>query len=78
MGVVGVVWALAGYSLAFAPGNGLIGGADFLLLGNVGLEAKGTIPHVLFMAFQGTFAVITAALCDATLTVLAGAGAGTF
>ncbi len=28
----------------------------------MGLEAQGTIPHLLFMAFQGTFAIITAAL----------------
>ena len=31
-------------------------------LRGVGLEAQGTIPHLLFMAFQGTFAIITAAL----------------
>jgi ammonium transporter, Amt family len=31
-------------------------------LHGVGTEAKGTIPHVLFMAYQGTFAIITAAL----------------
>lgn len=62
LGVVGVVWVLAGYSLAFAPGNQLIGGFDFLALQGVGLEAKGDIPHLLFMMFQGTFAIITAAL----------------
>ena len=32
------------------------------MLSGVGLEASGTIPHLLFMAFQGTFAIITAAL----------------
>jgi len=62
LGVVGVVWPLAGYSLAFAEGNAWIGGFDHLFLRGVGLEANGTIPHLLFMAFQGTFAVITAAL----------------
>ncbi|MDP6929117.1 MAG: ammonium transporter, partial [Planctomycetota bacterium] len=62
LGVVGVVWAIAGYSLAFAPGNALIGGTDFLFLSGVGLEPQGAIPHLLFMAFQGTFAIITAAL----------------
>src|SRR4029450_12047854 len=62
LGFVGVSWALVGYSLAFAPGNSLVGDLRFLGLGGVGLEAQGTIPHVLFMAYQGTFAIITAAL----------------
>jgi ammonium transporter, Amt family len=62
LGAVGVVWALLGYSLAFADGNAWIGGAGNALLAGVGTEAKGTIPHVLFMAYQGTFAIITAAL----------------
>ncbi|MEX2583060.1 MAG: ammonium transporter [Gemmatimonadota bacterium] len=64
LGVVGVVWALAGYSLAFSEGNSLIGGLDHLFLRGVGLEAGdwGSFPHLLFMAFQGTFAIITAAL----------------
>ena len=62
LGAVGVVWALLGYSLAFAEGNAWIGGGANALLAGVGTEAKGTIPHVLFMAYQGTFAIITAAL----------------
>ncbi|HEX3234949.1 MAG TPA: ammonium transporter [Gemmatimonadales bacterium] len=62
LGVVGVTWALLAYTLAFADGNALIGGWGNALLSGVGTEAKGTIPHVLFMAFQGTFAIITAAL----------------
>src|SRR6266496_3036345 len=62
LGVVGIVWALFAYSLAFGEGNALIGGWGNALLDGVGTEAKGTIPHVLFMAFQGTFAIITAAL----------------
>jgi Amt family ammonium transporter len=33
----------------------------------VGLEAKGTIPHALFMAYQGTFAIITAALISGAI-----------
>lgn len=64
LGVVGVVWALIGYSLAFAPGNTFIGGLDHLFLNGVGLAGRdgATHPHLLFMAFQGTFAIITAAL----------------
>ena len=41
MGVVGIVWALAGYSLAFGKGNAWIGGLEHLFLANVGLEAQG-------------------------------------
>jgi Amt family ammonium transporter len=62
LGVVGIVWVLAGYSLAFAPGTAWLGGTAHMLLAGVGLEPNGTIPHVLFMAYQGTFAIITAAL----------------
>src|SRR5436305_328966 len=62
LGVIGLLWAVAGYSLAFGQGNAVVGGLGHLLLRGVGVEAHGTIPHVLFMAYQGTFAVITAAL----------------
>ncbi|MGE0040682.1 MAG: ammonium transporter [Vicinamibacterales bacterium] len=62
LGAVGVAWALLGYSLSFAPGTSLVGGLGHALLVGVGLEPQGTIPHLLFMAFQGTFAIITAAL----------------
>ena len=62
LGAVGVVWALLAYSLALGEGNAWIGGTGNALLAGVGTEAKGTIPHVLFMAYQGTFAIITAAL----------------
>lgn len=64
MGVVGVLWAIIGYSLAFSPGNGFIGGLDHLFLNGLSLtpdEGAG-YPSLLFMAFQGTFAIITAAL----------------
>src|SRR5919109_201183 len=62
LGVVGVAWAVAAYSLAFSEGGPLLGSLANFGLNGVGTEAKGTIPHVLFMAFQGTFAIITAAL----------------
>lgn len=65
LGVVGVAWALLGYSLAFAPGSSWIGGLDYVFLRGVGLDSGGAglaIPHLLFMAYQGTFAIITAAL----------------
>jgi Amt family ammonium transporter len=62
LGVVGLVWALLAYSLAFSSGSAWLGGFQNALLDGVGTEPKGTIPHVLFMAYQGTFAIITAAL----------------
>src|SRR5581483_3800271 len=42
--------------------HGLIGGFDYALLDGVGMEAKGTVPHLAFMAYQCMFAVITPAL----------------
>lgn len=60
--VVGLVWALIGYTLAFSAGLPFVGGLSHALLRGVDLQPNGAIPHVLFMCFQGTFAIITAAL----------------
>lgn len=62
LGIAGVLWAVIGYSIAFGEGNSFIGDFSMAFLTSVGVEANGTIPHILFMAFQGTFAIITAAL----------------
>jgi Amt family ammonium transporter len=67
MGLVGVIWALWGYSFAFGSDIvGFVGGLDFLGLLGVGMEPSGTyastVPHLAFMAFQGMFAIITVAL----------------
>jgi ammonium transporter, Amt family len=67
LGFVGVTWAFVGYSLAFAPGGSLIGDLSRLALKGVGLEAQGTIPHYLFMSYQGTFCIITAALISGAI-----------
>jgi len=67
LGFVGIAWALFGYSLAFSEGSGLLGDLRFAFLHNVGLEAKGSIPHILFASYQGTFAVITAALISGAI-----------
>ncbi|HTS02011.1 MAG TPA: ammonium transporter, partial [Thermoanaerobaculia bacterium] len=67
---VGVAWAILGYSLAFGPGPSFVGGFAHALLRGVGLApaaAAPTIPHALFMAFQGTFAIITAALISGAI-----------
>lgn len=61
--LVSVQWVIWGYSLSFGPDTGgVIGGLDFFGLNGVGGEAKGTIPHLIFMMFQGMFAIITVAL----------------
>lgn len=62
MALMTVLWALYGYSLAFAPGNAFIGGLDYVMLNGVGTEANGTISHYTFMVFQLMFAIITPAL----------------
>lgn len=67
LGFVGLAWALAGYSLAFSNGNGFIGGLSKLALMGVGLDPQGSIPQILFMAYQGTFAIITAALISGAI-----------
>jgi Amt family ammonium transporter len=67
LGIVGIGWALAGYSIAFAPGTGLFGNLSRVFLSGVGLEAQGSIPQVLFFSYQGTFAIITAALISGAI-----------
>ena len=67
LGFVGVLWALFGYSLAFGPGGPWLGDTSRFFLRGVGLQAQGTIPHALFMAYQGTFAIITAALISGAI-----------
>jgi Amt family ammonium transporter len=61
-GVCGVIWAVVGYSLAFSTGGNYIGDLSYAFLNNVGVDPKGSIPHVLFMAYQASFAVVTATL----------------
>jgi Amt family ammonium transporter len=61
-----VAWALVAYSLAFSPGGALIGDLRWALLNGVDLRPgqplAPSIAHVVYMAFQATFAVITTAL----------------
>jgi ammonium transporter, Amt family len=65
--VVSLQWILFGYSLSFGPDvKGLIGTFGWAGLNGVGLtpnpDYAPTIPHLLFMAYQMMFAVITPAL----------------
>ena len=67
LGLIGVLWVVYGYSLAFGPDKaGIIGGLDYFGLIDVGQSPSTvyatTIPHLAFMVFQAMFAVITVAL----------------
>ena len=58
-----VLWVVVGYSLAFTPGNPWIGSFDHIFLKGLSLHTmSGSIPTLLFMIFQMTFAVLTGAL----------------
>ncbi len=59
-----VMWALIGYSLAFDGSGPIIGGLNYVGLHDVTFAPRegSTIPHLLFMAFQATFCIITVAL----------------
>ena len=67
-GLISVLWALVGYSLAFGPDHGgIIGDFSWIGLNGVSMytpdaDYAPTIPHLLFMIFQMTFAIITPAL----------------
>jgi len=64
--LMSVLWLIVGYSLAFGDGgaaNAWIGGFGKAFLSGVGTDAaSGTIPEIVFFAFQMTFAIITPAL----------------
>ncbi len=67
LAVVGILWALYGYSLAFGPDVGhFIGDLSYLGLNGVGFEPlkaySETIPHQTYMIYQAMFAIITPAL----------------
>ena len=62
MALMTLLWAIYGYSLAFAEGNAFIGGFGHVFLNGVGMEPNGSIPHLTFMVFQLMFAIITPAL----------------
>ena len=72
LGFVGVLWAVVGYSLALTTGNNWLGDLSLAFLNGVGLDGMGavvpiTIPHALYMAFQATFCIITAALISGAI-----------
>ena len=78
MGIMTVIWALYGYSLAFGGDGKWIGNGEFLWMDNVSREwnetggedgtgapftpMEGAIPRLTHMLFQGMFFIITPAL----------------
>ena len=66
LGIVTVQWVLAGYSIAFGPGNSWVGGLAWWGLAGVGAAPNvayaATVPHLAFAIFQAMFAAITVAL----------------
>lgn len=66
--VVSIVWVTVGYTLAFGSGNAFIGGFDKFMLSGIGLNTlQGTIPEILFVIFQMTFAIITVAIISGSI-----------
>ena len=69
-GVIGVVWILVGYSLAFGEGNAFVGDFSKVALSGVTLDSvwanlatpPRNIPEYVFIMFQAMFAIITPAL----------------
>jgi Amt family ammonium transporter len=67
MGIIGVQWIVIGYALAFGTSHGGVIGWDRSLVGLLGLPytrnfADKAIPELVFVMFQGKFAIITPAL----------------
>ena len=61
--LMSILWLAVGYSIAFGDGNGIWGGLGKSFLNGVTVDSlSGTIPEILFFAFQMTFAIITPAL----------------
>lgn len=61
-----LVWVLVGYSIAFGEGD-ILGSGKVLLSGITSDTLKGTIPELLFVAFQGTFAAIAVAIASGSM-----------
>ncbi|OQX73988.1 MAG: ammonium transporter [Campylobacteraceae bacterium 4484_4] len=61
-----LVWVVAGYSIAFGAGD-FIGTGKIMLAGIDADTLIGTIPELLFVAFQGTFAAITVAIASGSM-----------
>ena len=76
MGLVTILWAICGYSLAFGHGNAFIGGFEHAFLRGVGIAVDPnnfyvtTIPEQTYMVYQLMFAIITPALISGAVAGL--------
>lgn len=61
-----LVWVIAGYSIAFGDGD-FIGTGKIFLSGITSESLSGSIPELLFVAFQGTFAAIAVAIASGSM-----------
>lgn len=61
-----LVWVLVGYSIAFGEGD-IVGSGKVLLSGITSDTLRGSIPELLFVAFQGTFAAIAVAIASGSM-----------
>jgi len=61
-----LVWVVAGYSIAFGTGD-FFGTGKIMLDGITDKSLTGTIPELLFVAFQGTFAAIAVAIASGSM-----------
>lgn len=61
-----LVWVVVGYSIAFGDGD-IIGSGKMMLSGITSETLKGTIPELLFVVFQGTFAAIAVAIASGSM-----------
>lgn len=66
--VVSIAWVVIGYTLAFGEGSAFVGGLDKFMLSGITTDAlSGTIPEILFVIFQMTFAIITVAIISGSI-----------
>lgn len=61
-----LVWVVVGYSIAFGDGD-IIGSGKVMLMNISSETLKGSIPELLFVAFQGTFAAIAVAIASGSM-----------
>jgi len=62
-GLIGVLWVIVGYSLAFGGEGKFFGNFQYFLLEGINPDSvSGSIPTYVFVIFQGMFAIITPAL----------------
>lgn len=66
--IVSIVWVVVGYTLAFSGGNAFIGNLDKVMLSGITTDVlSGSIPEILFVIFQMTFAIITVAIISGSI-----------